>query len=119
LDQFFRCHDHPETKAFVHIDFQPSPIAPFGSWLFHAVRMRDPLAKHDGVVSAIRAHPGAELLRASREGAAGFVRAMYSTRMGFLPIPRAFHSLIGLRPEFRESFLRAVGPRRSRLGAWE
>ncbi len=119
LDQFFRCHESPETKAFVHIDFQPSPIAPFGSWLFHAVRMRDPLAKHDGVVSAIRAHPGSELLRASREGASGFVRAMYGTRMGFLPIPRAFHSLIGLRPEYRDAFLQAIGPRRSRLGAWE
>ena len=118
LPAFFRSHDQPETKAFVHFDFLPSPMAPFGSWLFHAVRMRDPLAKHDGVVSAIRAYSGAELLRAAGEGAPGFVRTLYSTRLGVLPIPRAFHSLIGLRPEVREAFVRALGSRRSRLGEW-
>jgi SAM-dependent methyltransferase len=118
LPAFFRSHDRPETRAFVHFDFLPSPMAPFGSWLFHAVRMRDPLAKHDGVVSAIRAYSGAELLRAAGDGAPGFERTMYSTRLGFLPIPRAFHSLVGLRPEYREAFLRALGSRRSRLGAW-
>lgn len=118
LPGFFRSHDRPETKAFVHFDFLPSPLAPFGSWLFHAVRMRDPLAKHDGVVSAIRAYSGAELARAAGDGAPGFLRAMYSTRLGILPIPRAFHSLLGLRPEYQEAFLRALGPRRSRLGAW-
>ena len=118
LPGFFRSHDGPETKAFVHFDFLPSPMAPFGSWLFHAVRMRDPLAKHDGVVSAVRAYSGAELIRAAGDGAPGFVRTMYSTRLGFLPIPRAFHSLVGLRPEYREPFERALGARRSRLGAW-
>jgi SAM-dependent methyltransferase len=118
LPGFFRSHDCPETKAFVHFDFLPSFMAPFGSWLFHAVRMRDPLAKHDGVVSAIRAYSGAELVRAAGDGAPGFLRTMYSTRLGVLPIPRAFHSLIGLRPEYQEAFLRALGPRRSRLGAW-
>lgn len=118
LPAFFRSHDRPETRAFVHFDFLPSPLAPFGSWLFHAVRMRDPLAKHDGVVSAVRAYAGAELLRAAGDGAPGFDRAMYNTRLWGLPIPRAFHSLIGLRPEYRESFVRALGPRRSRLGAW-
>jgi SAM-dependent methyltransferase len=118
LPAFFRSHDQPETKAFAHFDFLPSPMAPFGSWLFHAVRMRDPLAKHDGVVSAIRAYSGDELVRAAGDGAPGFARAMYSTRLGFLPIPRAFHSLVGLRPEYQEAFLRALGPRRSRLGAW-
>jgi SAM-dependent methyltransferase len=118
LPAFFRSHDREETKAFVHFDFLPSPMAPFGSWLFHAVRMRDPLAKHDGVVSAIRAYSGAELVRASGDGAPGFLRAMYSTRLGIFPIPRAFHSLVGLRPGYREAFVRALGPRRSRLGAW-
>ena len=118
LPAFFRSHDRHETRAFAHFDFLPSPMAPFGSWLFHAIRMRDPLAKHDGVVSAIRAYSGAELARAAGDGAPGFERAMYSTRLGVLPIPRAFHSLVGLRPEYREGFLRALGPRRSRLGAW-
>jgi 2-polyprenyl-3-methyl-5-hydroxy-6-metoxy-1,4-benzoquinol methylase len=119
LAAFFRSHDRPETRAFVHFDFLPSPMAPFGSWLFHAVRMRDPLAKHDGVVSAIRAYSGTQLVQASLEGAEGFVRTMYSTRLGVLPIPRAFHSLIGLRPEYRDAFEKELGSRGSRLGAWE
>lgn len=118
LPAFFQGHERPGTRAFVHFDFLPSFMAPFGSWLFHAVRMRDPLAKHDGVVSAVRAHPADELLRASGEGAPGFVRAMYSTRLGALPIPRAFQALIGLRPDVQDSFLRALGPRRTRLGGW-
>src|SRR5262245_318890 len=71
LPGFFRSHDRPETKAFVHFDFLPSFMAPFGSWLFHAVRMRDPLAKHDGVVSAIRAYSGTELIRVAGEGGEG------------------------------------------------
>lgn len=28
------------TWAFVHFDFQPSPFAPFGAWLFHRARFR-------------------------------------------------------------------------------
>lgn len=115
LTGFLRCHEQAETRAWVHFDFQPSPIAPFGSWLFHALRMRDPLARHDGVVSAIRAHPASALLRAAREGAPGFLCAMYNARLGVLPIPRAFHTLIGIRPEIRESFLRQLGSRVSRL----
>ncbi|HYJ45369.1 MAG TPA: class I SAM-dependent methyltransferase, partial [Pyrinomonadaceae bacterium] len=49
LFELLKQHDRPETCAFVHFDFHPSPFAPLGSWLFHAVRMREPLAKHDGV----------------------------------------------------------------------
>jgi SAM-dependent methyltransferase len=49
LTDLLRQHDRKETHAFVHFDFHSSPMAPFGSWLFHAVRMREPLAKHDGV----------------------------------------------------------------------
>jgi SAM-dependent methyltransferase len=56
LSYLLQQHCRPETCAFVHFDFHSSPMAPLGSWLFHAVRMREPLAKHDGVLSAVRAH---------------------------------------------------------------
>src|SRR5918997_2762762 len=67
LNELLRQHERPETCAFIHFDFHPSPLAPLGSWLFHAVRMREPLAKHDGVLSAVRAHQSLELLETARK----------------------------------------------------
>src|SRR5262245_8258105 len=116
LVELFRHHDRPPTRAFVHFDFQPSVLAPFGSWLFHVARMREPLARHDGVLSAVRAHTGSALLAAARQGAPGFQIALFSTRLGPFPIPRSFHAIVGIRPELRDAFIRALGGRASRLG---
>ena len=118
LAAFFRGHERAETAAFAHFDFQPSPLAPFGSWLFHAARFSEPLAKHDGVVSAVRAHDGQTLVNAAKAGAPSFQATMYSTRLWFLPIPRSFHALVGIRPTSREAFVRALGRRAGRLGVW-
>ncbi|MCA1558299.1 MAG: class I SAM-dependent methyltransferase [Acidobacteria bacterium] len=119
LTELLAQHDRPETCAFIHFDFHPSPFAPLGSWLFHAVRMREPLAKHDGVLSAVRAHKSPHLLEAAKAAAPGFVSAIYGTRLWGLPIPRVFHSLVGIRPEYRESFLRHMGSRIASLGKIE
>jgi SAM-dependent methyltransferase len=119
LAQLFAQHDRPGTRAFVHFDFHQSPLAPLGSWLFHAARMRQPLAKHDGVLSASRAYTAKELLAAAREGAPAFVSAVYGTRLWRLPIPRAFHSLIGILPQYREAFVRNLGSRVAALGVIE
>jgi SAM-dependent methyltransferase len=119
LREFFVNHERPTTQGFVHFDFLPSFMAPLGSWLFHVIRMRDPLAHHDGVVSAIRAHPQEVLLSASREGAPGFARSILGARLGPLPIPRAFHALVGIRPAFRETLEGRLGARRTRLGGWQ
>ena len=40
LDRFFASHELSGALAFVHVDFQPSVIAPIGAWLFHRTRMR-------------------------------------------------------------------------------
>jgi SAM-dependent methyltransferase len=119
LFELFRQHERPEACAFLHYDFHPSPLAPLGSWLFHAVRMREPLAKHDGVLSAVRAHKSLELLETARAAAPGFVSTIYGTRLWGLPIPRVFHSLVGVRPAYRESFLRHMGGRVASLGKIE
>jgi SAM-dependent methyltransferase len=119
LREFFAQHEQPGTMAFLHFDFLPSPLAPLGSWLFHTVRMRSALAKHDGLVSAIRAHPGATLLSAARTGTSSFALAMFNTRLWGLPIPRAFHTLIGIRRAFREAFMDALGSRMNRLGEFQ
>jgi SAM-dependent methyltransferase len=118
LADFFRDHDRPETAAFVHFDFQPSRLAPLGAWLFHAARFREPLARHDGVLSAARAHDGPTLVAAAKRGAPGFQVAVYGARLWSLPIPRPFHTLVGIRPPHCGAFVRALGPRATRLGQW-
>ena len=119
LSYLLQQHCRPETCAFIHFDFHSSPMAPLGSWLFHAVRMREPLAKHDGVLSAVRAHKSRYLLEMTRSAAPEFVSAIYGTRLWRLPIPRVFHSLVGIRPQFREAFLSNMGKRIASLGKIE
>ena len=119
LVELLRRHDRKETHAFVHFDFHSSPMAPFGSWLFHAVRMREPLAKHDGILSAVRAHKSRYLLEAARTAAPDFVSAIYGTRLWRLPIPRVFHSLVGIRPAHHPAFVRNMGNRIASLGKIE
>jgi SAM-dependent methyltransferase len=115
LTELFRQHEAARARAFVHFDFQPSPFAPLGSWLFHRVRMRQPLARHDGVLSAVRAHDARTLLSAAREGAPSFRASMYSARLWGTPVPRAFHALVGARAGVWDSFVNALGRRASRL----
>jgi len=110
---------HAVAQAFVHFDFHCSPMSPFGSWLFHAVRMREPLAKHDGVLSAVRAHPTRHLLAVARAAAPGFTSAIYGTRLWRLPIPRVFHALVGIRPAYHDAFVRNMGNRIASLGKIE
>ena len=62
LVSFFRQHDQASTQAFIHFDFQPTVLALPGAWMFHYIRMREPLSRHDGVVSACRAYTAATLL---------------------------------------------------------
>lgn len=119
LTQFFRQHEEPATSAYLHFDFQPTRVAPFGSWLFHTVRMRQPLAKHDGVLSAVRAHSGQTLLRAAQAGAPGFLSTIYGARFWHLPLPRVFHTLIGIRKRYSDSFRQILGSRAARLGAFQ
>jgi SAM-dependent methyltransferase len=107
------------TWAFVHFDFQPSPFAPFGAWVFHRARFRSPLARHDGVLSALRAHSGAVLLDAATGNRCAEDRwsvALFSASFG--PLPRVFHAVVGVRSELRERFVKALGPRAARLGPW-
>jgi SAM-dependent methyltransferase len=114
LTAFFRQHNQPGVQAFTHFDFQPHLFARPGAWLFHYIRMREPLSRHDGVVSARRAHTAETLLGASRQGA--FACGIYSKRVWILPIPRVFHTLLGIRPAFVTAFRHALGPRIARLG---
>ncbi|MBC7932398.1 MAG: class I SAM-dependent methyltransferase [Rubrivivax sp.] len=119
LTHLFRQQEEARASAFLHFDFQPSPFAPIGSWLFHCLRMRQPLARHDGVLSAVRAHTAQRLLAAAREGAPDFQVSMCGTRLWGTPIPRAFHALVGARPRVWDAFVAALGRRASSLSSRE
>lgn len=116
LLEFLRHHEQPETFAFLHYDFQPSVLAPFGSWFFHYLRMRTAIAKHDGVLSAVRAHSAETLVDAARTAAAGFASGIYGAKIWKTPAPRVFHTLLGLRRPLLPEFHRQLGVRRARLG---
>ena len=81
--------------------------------------MREPLARHDGVLSAVRAHKSKYLLNVTRTAAPEFISAIYGTRLWGLPIPRVFHSLVGIRPQYRDAFLENMGNRIASLGKIE
>lgn len=72
LPGFFAAHEALHVGAFAHFDIDPSRWATVGAWVFHQARMREPISRHDGVLSAQRAHPGERLLAAAGSGAPGY-----------------------------------------------
>jgi len=70
--------------------FSPNIFARPGAWLFHYIRMREPLSQHDGVISARRAHTAATLLAAARQ--TSFACGMYSTRVWNCRFTRLSHA---------------------------
>jgi SAM-dependent methyltransferase len=86
-----------DAQAAIHFDFRPSRLARVGSWVFHQLRMRHPLSRHDGVVSAIRAYSPEMLIQAAHKGLPEFDISMRGDRA-----LAAFHILVALRSH-RES----------------
>ncbi len=114
LEQFLEQHDQPGTQAFFHFDFQPSILARPGAWMFHYLRMREPLSCHDGVISARRSHSATTLLSAARK--TSFASGIYCSHFWKLPIQRVFHTVLGIRHELVDTFHRSLGRRVGRLG---
>lgn len=97
LDVFFRGHAERDVAAFAHWDIAPCLWSTLGAWVFHQARMREPVSKHDGVLSARRAHPAAVLLDSVGRAAPGY-RA--EVREGPRWYPRALdvlRPLVGVR----------------------
>ena len=116
LLEFLSRHRRPETHAFLHFDFQPSFLAPYGSWFFHILRMRTRVARHDGVLSAVRAHTAETLVQAARSAAPEFASGMVGVKIWNTPLPRVFHTLIGVRRALLAGLKTHFGPLASRLG---
>jgi ubiquinone/menaquinone biosynthesis C-methylase UbiE len=116
LREFLGRHQRPGTLAFLHFDFQPWVLAPYGSWFFHFLRMRTRVARHDGVLSAARAHTAETLLQVARTAAPQFVSGIYGAKIWNTPAPRVFHTLIGIRKPPLLSLRLHFGRLASRLG---
>lgn len=116
LLDFLRRHEQPETQAFLHFDFQPWFLAPFGSMFFHYLRMRTAIARHDGVLSTARAHRARTLVDSARKALPGFACGMYGAKIWNTPAPRVFHTFVGVRRDLISALRRQLGRRAWRLG---
>ncbi|NHA68211.1 methyltransferase domain-containing protein [Phycicoccus flavus] len=86
------------VAGWAHWDIAPCLWSTLGAWVFHRARMREPVSRHDGVLSARRAHPAPVLLAAARDGAPGYRHAVLE---GPRWHPRAIdvvRPLVGTRP---------------------
>jgi trans-aconitate methyltransferase len=116
LPGFFAGHERPATWAFLHFDFQPSVYLVPGAWLFHVLRTRHPLARHDGVVSARRTWGDRVLTEKARAGAPGFTVGVFGTYLWRTPVRRVFSAVVGVRPEIADAFREGLG---RRANAWD
>lgn len=108
LDRFFARQQAGSPLGYAHFDPQQGWAAPVGSFLFHAARMREPLARYDGWLSAARAHPGKRLEAAALASAGEQVVMRYHPPIKGLPIVRTITGAIALPPRAAEIFLAGV-----------
>jgi SAM-dependent methyltransferase len=66
---FFAAQQELRIAAFAHWDIDPSGWSAVGAWVFHQARMRERVSRHDGVLSARRAHMASTLEAAAQAGA--------------------------------------------------
>jgi hypothetical protein len=72
LPEFFAAQARLRVAAFAHWDIAPCLWSTFGAWVYHYARMREPVSRHDGVLSARRAYSAARLQMAAQTGAPGY-----------------------------------------------
>ncbi|MFB8027445.1 class I SAM-dependent methyltransferase [Streptomyces sp. NPDC056465] len=107
LDRFFQAQAASPALAFCHFDIAATRLAPLGAWIFHRARMRHPLGRHDGVVSARRAHSDETLLLAA--SVPGIRPLLYEPRGTANPFCTTLRPVIGVRPELEAPLRRALG----------
>jgi SAM-dependent methyltransferase len=108
LPGFFGAQAQLDVAAFAHWDIAPCAWSTLGAWVFHQARMREPVSRHDGVMSARRAHPAEILLAAAQAGAPDYAaRVLEGGRWH----PRALdvlRPLVGMSPVLRTDDPRQV-----------
>jgi SAM-dependent methyltransferase len=115
LTRFLAQQVEAGALAFLHFDIRPSYLAPLGAWIFHVARMQEPLAHHDGVLSAVRAHPSDVLLGAARHGAPSFTSTLFDEDHGLVPVLKVMHGLVGVEPRLFAPWREALGDEVGRL----
>ncbi|MFI9319067.1 class I SAM-dependent methyltransferase [Kitasatospora aureofaciens] len=113
LAEFFQAQASSPALAFCHFDIAATRLAPVGAWVFHLARMRHPLGRHDGVVSALRAHSDEVLLRAA--AAPGMRALVYEPRGLSNPFCTTLRPVIGVRPPLEAPLRQALGRDARRL----
>lgn len=113
LPEFFRSQNRAGTAGFVHYDIAATRLAPFGAWVFHRARMREPLGRHDGVASARRAHDDRTLVGAATH-AEGMDIHLFETTTYTNPFCAGMRPVLGIRPELAEGVRKVLG-RRARV----
>lgn len=104
LVDFFANQKHSSLLAAAHFDFQSLPFSPAGSWLFHEILMREPLAKHDGVLSSKRAHKKDILIAAAQTALPEYKHEIYKDKLWGIPfLPRAMHALLTTSPKLHSA----------------
>ncbi|MFJ1769420.1 class I SAM-dependent methyltransferase [[Kitasatospora] papulosa] len=117
LATFFQAQAASPAQAFCHFDIAAIGLAPIGAWIFHRARMRHPLGRHDGVVSAQRAHSDETLLRAA--DVPGIRPLLYEPRSVANPFCTTLRPVIGVRPPLEAPFRLALGRAARRLAGPE
>lgn len=97
LVAFFGSHAARRVAAFAHWDIAPCLWSTLGAWVFHRARMREPVSRHDGVLSARRAHPAPALLEAARQGAPGYPCAVVEGPRWHPPAVDVLRPVVGVR----------------------
>ncbi len=111
LEAFFRAHAASgRCIGFVHFDIEAHWASPIGSAMFHLSRMRVPLAQHDGIWSARRAHPAAVVVDAARRALPAFTIGALDRHRGPIPLTRTLWPLLGVRSDLADTLRAALGP---------
>ena len=104
LRMFFQAQSECEPLAFAHFDPQYSWATPIGSFMFHFSRMRTPLARYDGWLSAVRAHSGETLERVVRQTMNPLTLFRYHPPVKWFPLIRTMTGVLGIDPQADHSF---------------
>ena len=105
LGGFFAVQDELGVAAFAHWDIVPCLWSILGAWVLLRARMSEPVARHDGVMSARRAHPASVLLAAARSGAPGYAPRVLEGPRWHLKAIDMLRPIVGMR-----AAIRADGP---------
>jgi SAM-dependent methyltransferase len=109
LAAFFVTQERAGAQAYCHFDIASTQLAPIGAWIFHRARMREPLGRHDGVVSARRAHDDHTLMTAA-SAARGLTPLLYRPVEHTNPFCASVRPILGVGDRHLPALREALGP---------